>query len=70
MKFAVGDRVVRTKKGMWDIGTTATIVGTFPNGNDYEVIVDIDTSEEKVGWYEDYVELESIWNSPLYQALL
>lgn len=73
-KFQIGDKVVvirqiegsiTLKKGNWKIGDTFVIVNMFSyQGNNL-----YSSAEKDCACYEDELELEQIYNSPLYRAL-
>jgi len=69
-KFKVGDIVVRTKQGFWGAGTKAKVIKTPTNRLPGDYQVRIVGEDLKTGWNVKNMELESVYNSPLYQALL
>ena len=54
---------------MFPRGTKATVIKKCRDqSSDYIVTID-DQNSTKVIWYENYMELEEVFNSPLYQAM-
>lgn len=69
IKFRPGDRVVRIIDGYWGLGRKATVL-RHSGGYEKDWIVEVeDVAGEAHHWNEDAMELESIYNSPLYKAL-
>jgi hypothetical protein len=70
--FKEGERVVRTFTGpMYKAGDRATIIEQRGvNADDYLVVLDENTVLQWVYWNSNCFELEEIYDSPLYQAML
>ena len=71
-KFRVGDRVIRKHNLSWMAGAVGTIIGiTLEN----EYIIQLDEAfkylneDDDWAWNENYIELESVVNSPLYRIM-
>lgn len=72
-KFRVGDRVVRTSDAVWMAGAVGTIIG-ITQEKEYRIKLDqkfedLFNTDYDWAWNENYIELESVVNSPLYQLM-
>ena len=72
-KFKIGDRVVRTNDAVWMTGAVGTIIG-ITEEKEYRIKLDqkfedLFNTGDDWAWNENYIELESIVNSPLYRIM-